>query len=319
MDLVPRRASRPAAPLDEKVSQMEANFSLFFSLALQMYQSTLVADDSRFDQYAAGDTSRLNQSERAGFAIFQGKGHCINCHGGAELTNASFRNVLKERLETMVVASGKTKTYDNGFYNIGVRPTLDDIGIGGTDGTDASLPLSESMLFAMKGPAGQAEAASLLGNGFNPGKYSVPNVADVNVNGAFKTPGLRNVELTGPYFHNGGKATLMQVVDFYNRGADFGKDNRENLAPDIEPLGLSENEKIDLVRFLLTLTDERVRMEKAPFDHPSLCLPNGHSMNASASPNGINAADETMCLKEVGRKGRTAGIRPFMNLSPFSH
>lgn len=297
---------------EEKVKQIEANFTLFFSLALQMYQSTLVADDSRFDQYAAGDSSRLNEIERAGLAIFQGKGKCINCHGGAELTNASFRNVVKERLEKMVMASGRTKTYDNGFYNIGVRPTLDDIGVGGTDGF--GLPLSESMIFATR----PHEAARLLGNGFDPEKYAVPSVADVNVNGAFKTPGLRNVELTGPYFHNGGTSTLMQVVDFYDRGGDFGRDNRENLDPDIEPLGLSEAEKTSLVSFLLSLTDDRVRLEKAPFDHPSLCIPNGHSSSTYASANGINAGDDMLCLKEVGRRGTSNGLSPFMKLSPFS-
>ena len=295
---------------DASVSQIEANFGLFFSLALQMYQSTLVADDSRFDQYAAGDSSKLNEIERAGLAIFQGKGKCINCHGGAELTNASFRNVIKQRLETMVMANGRIKTYDNGFYNIGVRPTLDDIGIGATDGF--GLPLSESMIFATR----PLDAARLLGNDFDPSKYTVPGVGDVNVNGAFKTPGLRNVELTGPYFHNGGKSTLMQVVDFYNRGGDFGPDNRDNLSPDIQPLGLSETEKVNLVSFLLSLTDERVRMEKAPFDHPSLCMPNGHSL--SAAPNGINAADENLCLKEVGRNGSATAILPFLKLSPLS-
>src|SRR4051812_49340166 len=48
-----------------------------------------------------------------------------------------------------------------------------------------------------------------------------PGAAPGLANAAFKTPGLRNVELTGPYFHNGGKATLRQVVDFYSIGGDF--------------------------------------------------------------------------------------------------
>ena len=293
---------------DEKVSQLEANFGLFFALSLQMYQSTLVSDDSRFDQYARADgqSDKLNQDERAGFAIFQGKGHCINCHGGAELTNASFRNVVDKRLEVMLI-NRTYKTYDNGFYNIGVRKTLDDIGIGGTDGF--GNPLSESVLFLN----GQS---SLLGNSFDSSKYKdFPTV--VNVNGAFKTPGLRNVELTGPYFHNGGKATLMQVVDHYNRGGDFGKDNQENLDVDIQHLGLSEAEKVNLVKFLLTLTDERVRMEKAPFDHPALCMPNGHTDTGEPSTNfGMNAADlQPLCIKEVGRYGRSSGILPFLNLS----
>ena len=142
------------------------------------------------------------------------------------------------------------------------------------------------------------------------------------MNGAFKTPGLRNVELTGPYFHNGGKATLMQVVDHYNRGGDFGKDNQENLDVDIQPLGLNETEKTNLVKFLLSLTDDRVKMEKAPFDHPSLCMPNGHTADGlPATAYGANAADGTpLCISEVGSKGSVSGISPFMkNLSPFSH
>ena len=296
---------------EEKVSQLEANFSLFFALSMQMYQSTLVSDDSRFDQYARanGQSGKLNQDELAGFAIFQGKGHCINCHGGAELTNASFRNVIDKRLEVMVI-NGRPKTYDNGFYNIGVRKTFEDIGIGGTDGF--GNPLSESLLFL----SGQA---ALLGNNFDASKYAgVPR--EVNVDGAFKTPGLRNIDLTGPYFHNGGKSTLMQVVDHYNRGGDFGRDNKENLDVDIEPLGLSETEKVNLVKFLLTLTDDRVRMEKAPFDHPGLCMPNGHTANGQPSSYAMNAADDKpLCIKEVGREGRSSGIVPFMNLSPLAH
>jgi len=297
--------------VDEDVDLMRANFGLFFSLSMQMYQSTLVSDDSRFDQYARADgqSDKLNKDELDGFAVFQGKGHCINCHGGAEFTNASFRNVVDKRLEVMVI-NGKQKTYDNGFYNIGVRKTLDDIGIGGTDGFDN--PLSESVLFL----AGKAD---LLGNNFDASKYAgVPK--EVNVNGAFKTPGLRNVELTGPYFHNGGKSTLMQVVDHYNRGGDFGRDNQENLDVDIQPLGLSETEKQNLVKFLLTLTDERVRKEQAPFDHPSLCMPNGHTATGNPAAFAINAADDkSLCINEVGRQGRASGILSFMNLSPFIH
>ena len=301
--------------LAEDASQLEANFGLFFALSMQMYQSTLVADDTRFDQYAresaTGISNKLNQDERAGLEIFQGKGHCIACHGGAELTNASFRSVSDKRLEVMLI-NNKLKTYDNGFYNIGVRKTLDDIGIGGSD--PFGNPLSETLLFLN----GQA---NLLGNGFDSSKYAtVPREA--NVNGAFKTPGLRNVELTGPYFHNGGKATLMQVVDHYNRGGDFGKDNQENLDVDIQPLGLNETEKTNLVKFLLTLTDDRVKMEKAPFDHPSLCMPNGHTTDGlPATAFGANAADGTpLCISAVGRQGSANGVSPFMkNLSPFSH
>lgn len=293
---------------DTDASQMEANFSLFFSIAVQLYQSTLIADDSPFDRYAEGKGS-LSEKASKGLVIFRGKGQCINCHGGAELTNASFRHVLNQRLEKMPMRDGSVKTYDNGFYNIGVRPTSDDIGIGGVD--PFGNPLSESLLFAKS-----ADNASLLGNNFDPGKYERPALDKVSVNGAFKTPGLRNVELTGPYFHNGGKATLMQVVDFYNRGGDFADENKDDLAPDIRPLNLTEDEKESLVAFLVSLTDERVRYEKAPFDHPSLCLPHGHPGDARTVTNGGNGnatdINPSRCLKAVGAAGSSTKIAPFL-------
>ena len=70
----------------------------------------------------------------------------------------------------------------------------------------------------------------------------------------FRTPGLRNVALTGPYMHDGSLSTLRDVVDFYNRG---GEPN-PLLDPLIHPLGLSEREIDDLVAFLESLTGSNV-------------------------------------------------------------
>ena len=72
--------------------------------------------------------------------------------------------------------------------------------------------------------------------------------------GAFKTPTLRDVELTTPYMHNGSEKTLLDVVRFYNRG---GKSN-PNLDKDITALNLTEEEMNDLVEFLRALTSEDV-------------------------------------------------------------
>lgn len=72
----------------------------------------------------------------------------------------------------------------------------------------------------------------------------------------FKTPTVRNIELTGPYMHNGVYETLEEVVDFYNRGggAGIGIDlEYQTLPPD--PLNLNEQEQRDLILFLRTLTD----------------------------------------------------------------
>lgn len=70
---------------------------------------------------------------------------------------------------------------------------------------------------------------------------------------AFKTPTLRNICMTGPYFHDGSATSLRSVVEFYNRGgAAIGQSAESNL--DLIPLGLSNEEVNDLVFFLKTLT-----------------------------------------------------------------
>ena len=157
--------------------------------------------------------------------------------------------------------------YDRGFYNIGVRPTAEDLGVGGLQA--GSVPLSWTR---------RRQGGWPLPEVSNPSH--VPPQAHAAVNGAFKTPTLRNVELTGPYFHNGGQATLRQVMEFYNRGGDFHEANLPDLSPDMDALGLSEHDLDALVAFMLTLTDERVRNEQAPFDHPELPLPNGIAIPA---------------------------------------
>jgi cytochrome c peroxidase len=118
--------------------------------------------------------------------------------------------------------------------------------------------------------------------------------------GMFKTPTLRNTELNGPYFHNGAYATLRQVVDFYNQGGNF--DNKEKDSQ-IRDLGLSEYQKTALVDFLLSLTDERIRCEKAPFDHPQINIPNFGNLPAV----GVN-----------GRTVKQGCLKSFLNLNPFS-
>lgn len=67
----------------------------------------------------------------------------------------------------------------------------------------------------------------------------------------FKIPTLRNVALTSPYMHDGSLNTLEGVIEHYNSG---GK-NHINKSKFIKPLGLSEQEKQDLINFLKSLTD----------------------------------------------------------------
>lgn len=295
----------------QNYSQAEANFSLFFGLAVQLYQATLVSDDARYDQWASGNKNALNVDELKGLGLFLGKGKCINCHGGATFSNAAIkREPLKtERMARMKMGDGKEAVYDEGFYNIGVTRTSDDPGVGGMD------PWGRPLSFS-----GLARISSSL---FQQLELDIPNVnvkpnERIAVNGAFKVPTLRNVELTAPYFHNGGSATLLQVVEFYNRGGNFAKENIADLDADIQPLGLKDDEMNQLVAFMRTLTDERVRKHAAPFDHPQLFVPNGQVGDTRSVVNdGFGRAkDEVLHVPRVGRNGYSPGDIPalFLNI-----
>jgi hypothetical protein len=218
-----------------------------------------------------------------------------------------------------VMGNDQCAVYDQGFYNISVLPTPEDLGVGGRDPFDA--PLSETCRRINSQSCPTINAADPRALPAVPGPApTCENTTRAAVAGAFKTPGLRNAELTGPYFHTGGKATLKQVVDFYNRGGDFPHENRNDIDPDIEPLGLSESEKTDLVNFLIALTDERVRFEREPFDHPQLCIPDGHvgdENQVKEFPPGY-ARDDPRCVAEVGKNGRPAPLGTFLDLDPQS-
>jgi len=270
---------------------MEYNFSLFFGLAVQLYESTLISNDTPFDQFLEGKTNALTSEQQKGKALFEGKAICIACHVGSELTAASVSNVAKEgRIKRAPLPPPLNSPEDTGFFNIGVRPTTDDPSLGSKDAF--GNPLSEARLAQL------GKFQLLLGE--NPPTFNPPlNPTEfVFADGAFKAPGLRNVELTAPYFHNGGHATLEQVIDFYNRGGDLG------LLP---PLHLSPEEKQQLVAFLKGLTDDRVRHEKAPFDHPQLFVPNGHPSGSSTPVINDGTGKATDSLLEIPAVGKNGG------------
>ncbi|MCU1221279.1 MAG: Di-heme cytochrome c peroxidase [Candidatus Angelobacter sp.] len=237
----------------DEYSQMEYNFSLFWGVAIQMYEATLVSDSSRFDQFMEGNRSALTSLEQLGLNRFEGKGGCTNCHNGAEFTDATVSSITSRGSVVEQLPGGRW--HDVGFHNIGVRPATDDTGIAASDPSGLA-----SLSVAQLASLGQVSGTL------------VPAGAPVSVGGAVKTPGLRNIELTGPFFLNGGQATLGQVVDFYSRRGDFPS---ADMDPNLERASFGLVDKLAVVAFLKSLTDERVRSQSAPFDHPSLTVPNG--------------------------------------------
>jgi cytochrome c peroxidase len=260
----------------DEYSQMEYNFSMFWGVAIQMYESTLVSDSSRFDQFMEGNRSALTSLEQLGLNRFEGKGGCINCHNGAEFTDATVSNVLHHGGSVVEQLPGG-RWHDIGFHNIGVRPTDDDMGIAASDPSGLAS-LSVAQLASM----GQVSGTQ------------VPAGAPVSVGGAVKTPSLRNVELTAPFFVNGGQATLGQVVDFYSHRGDFPS---VDMDPNLERASFGPLDKIAVVAFLKSLTDERVRSQSAPFDHPSITVPNGGTVT-----NGV-LTEQTITIPATGAGG----------------
>jgi len=109
------RSGPPANQTEFTVA--EYNFGLFWGLAIQAYESTLVSDDSRMDQFFDGNTAALTAVEQQGLRLFQGGAtDCTNCHAGAELTLASFSGLTQN--------GGRGRggqTADPGFFRTGVR------------------------------------------------------------------------------------------------------------------------------------------------------------------------------------------------------
>ena len=342
-------------------TQKEANFSLFWGLAVKAYLESLIADQTPVDQYLGGNFGALSASAVHGLNIFQSfngvapdptdptgtrtikvtlstgapaDGRCITCHGGAEMTNASVGNAHSQRLERMLVRGGSCVIYDQGAINTGVRPPSDDPGLDSSDPFGNSFAEVVNAKLGILGRIIPNTPESTAPYGLNltadpnvtgPGLGGTTNCEANNIDANFKVPGLRNAELTGPYFHNGGQLTLMQVVDFYNRGGDF---NNPGIDDNIHSLGLAEQDKRDLVAFLLALTDDRVAFERAPFDHPSICVPNGEVGDqnsvtiAPPLPGGGSApiaVDQKLCINAVGAGGSGTRLRTFLGADPFAH
>jgi cytochrome c peroxidase len=94
------------------------------------------------------------------------------------------------------------------------------------------------------------------------GRFAVTR--DLTNIGAFKTPTLRNVELTAPYMHDGSHKTLEEVVTFYNNGGRLKETDPvpELLSGGIRPLNLTEEQQADLVAFLKALTSPEFAKKK---------------------------------------------------------
>jgi hypothetical protein len=203
-------------------------------------------------------------------------------------------------------------------------PELDEAGgpAGGMVNTLTDIAMLEGFVDTL----GPFNPAGILNESYNVGEGELmgtwPNANRVGRMGSFKAPQLRDVELTGPYFHNGGKLTLRQVVDFYIRGGDFPLTNFAHrdfnmVNMDIEvQSNLTEAEKVALVDFLLELTDERVAFDRAPFDHPQVIIPvDGLAPDNTAGRAALLANPLFRNVPAVGAAGFATREPTFLNVT----
>lgn len=278
-------------------TQMESNFSLYWGLAIQAYQSLLISDDAPYDRWQRGDESALTDIQKQGLLLFMNEGRCSACHDTPAFTIATRQFMIDNEDEILDRMDGAAdadfpdaneKLYDIGFNNTAVRPTVEDNGQGGSFSPNKPFSLSR-----------RAKSGMDLSR-WAPGLVADPNEADMT-EGSFKIPSLRNIELTGPYMHNGGMRTLEEVVDFYVRGTDFFDENSADVDNDVHGIPeLKEDTsgRDAIVAFMKSLTDDRVRRECAPFDHPELIIPDGHTRVS----NGL-ALDRNVVIPAVGSAG----------------
>jgi len=189
--------------------------------AIAAYERTLVSFDSPFDHFIAGDQNAIDESAKRGWELFNTKARCNKCHALTETQ----RDV--------------TNFTDFDFHNIGIGILRHNVA---PLARKAEQEIVSGHLEAVDRAAIQTDMSVL-------GRFLITKKeADI---AAFKTPILRNILLTEPYFHDGSQETLWDVVDHYNKG-----DGLKNpwLDEDIQPLALTESEIDDLVAFLVSLT-----------------------------------------------------------------
>jgi len=198
--------------------------------AIAAFERTQISGNAPFDRFIAGDQNAISDTAKRGWALFNGQARCVSCH--AWNTSSPFFT-------------------DNKFHNIGVAAK---------DQNFPQLARRARQLMSQGKNRTQILDELALTEGFSElGRYLITGQPkDI---GVFKTSGLRDIELTAPYMHNGSEKTLLDVVKFYNKGGEANP----NLDGGMRPLKLTDPQMDEMVEFLKTLTsdDSRRRAQTA--------------------------------------------------------
>jgi cytochrome c peroxidase len=194
--------------------------------AIASYERTQVSFDSPFDHFIVGDNNAIDDAAKRGWELFNTKARCNKCHA------------LSEDKRDVTVFT------DNDFHNIGIGILRHNV-----------VALARQAEQLIKSEGAEAIDHAAVGTDFSAlGRFLITKKeADI---ASFKTPDIRNVLMTAPYFHDGSQETLWDIVDHYNKGDGL---QDPYLDEDIQPLALTEPEIDDLVAFMVSLTSAQYR------------------------------------------------------------
>ncbi len=197
-------------------------------MAIAAYERTLVQRDTPLDNYLNGDENALTGEQLEGKELFEGKAGCVQCHNGA-------------------LAS------DQKYYNIGVAPLE-------RWEEDALAQITFRYELYAKGSTEEMYRKTKA----DPGVYFRGKLPAMK--GKFRTPSLRYIKYTAPYMHNGSVETLEDVIDFYNKGG-ITRAGTTTAFPQtkselIRPLGLTREEKQQLLAFLDAFSGEKMKTKR---------------------------------------------------------
>jgi cytochrome c peroxidase len=198
--------------------------------AIASYERTQLSFDSPFDHFIAGETNAISESAKHGWELFNTQARCNKCHA---LTDTQ-RDV--------------TVFTDNDFHNIGIGIIRHNV---------VALARQAEQLIK-SGDTSAIDRAAIQTDMSAVGRFLITKKEkDI---ASFKTPDLRNVLVTGPYFHDGSMETLWDVMDHYNKGDGL---QDPYLDEDMQPLALTESDIDDLVAFLASLTSANYKEQGA--------------------------------------------------------
>src|SRR5947199_716178 len=198
--------------------------------AIASYERTQLSFDAPFDHFIAGDKNAIDDAAKRGWELFNTRGRCNKCHA-----------LTEDKRDA-------TNFTDNDFHNIGI----------GIIRHNVVALAGQAELLVKSGDTAAIDRAAIQNDMSVLGRFLITKQDKDTA--SFKTPDIRNVLVTGPYFHDGSQETLWDVIDHYNKGAGL---QDPYLDQDIQPLALTEKDIDDLVAFMASLTSANYKEQGA--------------------------------------------------------